>query len=179
MNMETIKTWLLSVGDDYHIHEAHYRQRRGLLPPARHWVYNDDIPATPYKGGPIRKTEQDGYDLIETITVKSNILISINAYAENGRSALYGLEASMAMDDVRVIFGQCVTMLGIQGDVTNLTLVDETEENPRWRYQANFLFVEWETYTRTRTNHYFDEYSVTGKTVDDAGTETDVVITNQ
>jgi len=138
MNMETIKTWLLSVGDDYHIHEAHYRQRRGLLPPARHWVYNDDIPATPYKGGPIRKTEQDGYDLIETITVKSNILISINAYAENGRSALYGLEASMAMDDVRVIFGQCVTMLGIQGDVTNLTLVDETEENPRWRYQANF-----------------------------------------
>ena len=179
MTLDQIHTWLVTVGNPYHVHKAYHRQMRGLLPPHRHFIYNI-ISKTPYKGEPLYSVEGDGYDATETVETTYTSIVSINAYAENGYEVLAALDASRKMTAINTdIFTDCVSVRGITGDILDLTLIDETEENPRWRFQADFEFIEWETYSLTREDHIWDEYEITGTTTDDNGNTVDVVITNK
>ena len=175
-----IRDWLLLVGDQYSIREAHHGRRPddSLRPDWRneYFVYRwaDSNTDT---SNPIRETTASGSSDANIKLEKSferNLIVDV--YAEDGISVLESLYLSPDHPTVRAILkAQRLAIVGMSS-IENTTESDES--NIFHRYSLTVTVRYWNHFTLLRTDHQFDDYEITGEINRDVGDPIDITITN-
>jgi len=178
INHDSIETWLLWVGVEYGVREAHRYFRSKRKPPADHCVYYS-ITSTPTGEHAVKTTSDTKNDTAITYNKKFRTVVKVDCYDENGMLILQSLDASTSDPRVREIFGNSVSCLGQFDSIVDVTEYDETHNEPakNAHYTAQFQFIEMVSFTKTRTNHVFDDFELTGTVVDDNDDEYEITIT--
>lgn len=146
---------------------------------------NGPRPVAPFATWQITTSEPDDYsytssELVETpdeedeeiihlnasttIMKRHIVSVDVNVYDSSGRSKLAELEMSNARTDVRQIFNDSGTVLIGASIVRDLTETIDTKFVPR--YQAEFRFRTFVSFTHTDVDHGWESYAIDGVLTD-------------
>lgn len=155
-----ISKWLLFVGKNFSITEAHHMWRPDskLRTPADYFTF-ETISSTPIDRHRLDDTIASVQDLTHTISKFWRTIISVSCHSDNGRYILQCLEATRNMPDVVEIFGETAKNMGC-GVITSDPWIDESSKENI--FKIDFEFIECVSFSMIETDGLVLEVEMNG-----------------
>lgn len=180
-DITAIRDWLLLVGPQYGIREAHHNLRvSDDTKPVRDFFVYRWASSDTRQTDTVEHVTASGNDATIRLTKVHDRVLEVECHCEHGMRALETLEASRQHPRVlEILDAGSVVIVSLQSIENDTDVTDESYSSGIDHvYVARFTARVEGAYVETRTDHIWDNYNVTGEYRDDEGGTIPVVATD-
>lgn len=176
--IECIRDWLLFVGAEYSITEAHYNQRpdNQIKSKRDFFAFRFQTSSTNQTSANEDSTSSDNdATILHWKTFERQL--TIECHSEDGMDILESLIVSMHNPGVDEIINNGRLVIIDIGEITNLTEIDESPYPIEYVFSVDFRIRKEARFSKSRTNHILNDVTATGTLESDSGAEHTITAT--
>jgi len=164
MTNDQLKQWLIAIGAQYNITEAHHQWRPDdSLRVVKDYFTFEVKESNPTDTQKIDELSSSVLNITHTYTKRWENIVEVSAHSENGREALQMLEVTRDLPAVRSIFGENIQVYPCTG-ITSEPFEDESTKD--FVFTTTFPIVEMLTLSITETNGKVTDFDLDGDVID-------------